>query len=65
MASATLSQQIAQHVSRDNVTISLTSFGQRYYVERVGPLGSKLSDTPHETLSEAKANYAELVERHP
>lgn len=60
-----LSETISHHLSADKVSINLTRFGQRYYVERVGPLGTRVSDTPHETLEAAKANFAELVERHP
>lgn len=59
-----LSETIQIHVTKDCITITLSRFGQRYYVERVGALGTKLSDTPHADFSSAKEHFAELVEYH-
>ena len=59
-----ISETIDQHVTTANVTITLTRFGQRYYVERVGPLGHRISDVPHESLWLAKAHFLELVNHH-
>ncbi len=56
-----ISEKIAQHVSADNITISLTRFGERYYVECVGPLGRAVTDSPLGTLDDAKANFAALT----
>lgn len=59
-----LSDTIDTHVSKDNVSVILTRFGRKYYVERVGPLGHKLSDTPYDSLVEARKWFNKWKEYH-